>query len=117
MNKRLRKKLLKKMDYKRFRKKQLEKITCYMNPRDIYNLDMTIAKFIFPRLRLFKKLEKSYPGDHGYSWEQWMADLDKMIAAFELIASDRYSSVDEEKGKIIEEGLDLFREQYFGLWL
>ena len=46
-----------------------------------------------------------------------MADLDKMIAAFERIASDRYSSVDEEKGKIIEEGLDLFREQYFGLWL
>ena len=103
----------------RIRKKQLKKLGAYVNPKDTWNLDVAIAKFVLPRLKLYKKLTNGYPGIPGYSYEQWMDDIDKMIAAFELIANDSNFKLFKQnsmEAEIIEDGLDLFRKYYFDLW-
>ena len=51
--------------------------------KDIYNLDNTIARFILPRLKFFRKKICSCP--YGFTLEEWKDILDKMILAFELI--------------------------------
>ena len=43
---------------KRTRKKWLKEQGLYVNPKETWNLDYTIAKFMLPRLKLFKKLEE-----------------------------------------------------------
>lgn len=51
--------------------------------KDIYSLDNTIARFVLPRLKFFKKNIIGYPPDITY--EEWKSIIDKMILAFELI--------------------------------
>lgn len=50
---------------KRVHKKWLKKQGLYVNPKETWNLDYTIAKFVLPRLKLFKKLNNGYPGREG----------------------------------------------------
>lgn len=117
---------------KRTRKKWLKKNGLYVNPKETWSLDFTIAKFVLPRLKLFKKLNNAYPGTGDMdTFEKWNKALDKMINAFELIATgDMYyglmddkktSFADirelcEQKQKEIEEGLKLFSEWFQHLW-
>ena len=117
---------------KRKRKKWLKQHNKYVNPRDTWNLDHTIASFILPRLKLFKKLGNGYPG-HGEmdTPEKWNKALDKMINAFELIATadtyyglwdiekNTYAEVKpllEQKQTEVEEGLQLFAKWFQSLW-
>lgn len=81
--------------------------------KDTWNLDYYIAKFILPRLKLFKKVTMGYPCDLK-SINEWYDILDKMIAAFEILATDELNTQDEQK--IVDEGLDLFRKYYQDLW-
>lgn len=74
---------------KRKRKKWLKENNLYVNPKDIWNLDVSIAEFILPRLKLFKKKIISYPGYGEMDTpEKWDKALDKMILAFEYILDD-----------------------------
>ena len=81
--------------------------------QDTWNLDYYISKFILPRLKLFKKVERGYPCDLK-SIDEWHDILDKMIASFEILATDEWNTQDEQK--IVDEGLDLFRKYYQDLW-
>ena len=81
--------------------------------QDTWSLDYYIAKFVLPRLKLFKKVERGYPCDLK-SIDEWHDILDKMIAAFEILATDEWNTQDEQK--IVDEGLDLFRKYYQDLW-
>lgn len=103
---------------KRIRKKQLKKIGKYVPYSDIWSLDITIAKFILPRLKIFREVVDCYPSNLN-SIEEWYEILDKMIEAFYFIAEKQFNTKYEETEKdkqIVEEGLDLFREYYHGLW-
>lgn len=51
--------------------------------KDIYNLDSTIARFVLPRLKFFKKKTHTSPLD--LTLEEWKDILDKMILSFELV--------------------------------
>ena len=51
--------------------------------KDVIDLDKTIAKFILPRLKFFKKKVLGYPSE--LTLEEWKAMIDKMILAFTLI--------------------------------
>lgn len=93
---------------------------------DTWSLDMTIAAFVLPRLERFKEIHNGVPGRLTYSPDgsnidikisskNWDNILDKMIAAFKLISEDIWAQ-DEDRRKITEEGLDLFREYYGNLW-
>lgn len=70
---------------KRQRKKWLKKHNQYINPKDCWNLDVTIADFIIPRLKKFKKDTNGYPATLS-SFEEWQNILDKIITAFEYVA-------------------------------
>ena len=102
---------------KRIRKKQLKKLGKYIPHSDTYNLDMTIAQFVLPRLELFKNLTDCYPDRDGcHSYEEWMNILDKMIKAFSIISKSAGITRNRDEIQILEEGLDLFRKHYLDLW-
>lgn len=71
----------------RQRKKWLRKNGLYINPRECWNLDYTIAKFVLPRLKQYKKDCNGYPGELEDEYA-WYAILDKMIIAFEYICDE-----------------------------
>jgi hypothetical protein len=82
---------------------------------ETWNLDATISMFIYPRLKAFiedvKRLE-CHPGN--ISFDEWLNILNEILKAFEILSQDSERTEDEEK--IIERGLDLFREHFHNLW-
>ena len=62
---------------KRQRKKYAKQHGTYVDYKETWSLDCTIAKFIIPRLKLYKKVINGYPGRLN-SVEQWYEILDKI---------------------------------------
>ena len=93
-------------------------------PSDLWNLDITFAKFITPRLKGLKLIKHGYPSD--ITPEEWDIILDKMIWSFEKSAnefwwSDEYfDSINNKTSEHLtnkhQEGLDLFAKYYNALW-
>lgn len=83
---------------------------------ELWSLDYTIAKFIAPRLRAFIDEFGGRSCPQGLTSKQWRAKLEKMHKAFELMASDKMWTASKKEAKIMEDGLDLFREWFFHLW-
>ena len=81
---------------------------------ELWSLDMTIAKFILPRLKAFSIDPPSYPGFITY--EEWKEILQKMIKGFENILDDELTKDMRERNKIIEDGLTAFKDYFFNLW-
>ena len=79
---------------------------------ELWNLDVSIARFVLPRLKAFAEDLHGYPAD--LTEETWKAELNKMIAAFEL-STEVFSPTDEQS-VAIEAGLDSFREHFHSLW-
>lgn len=63
--------------------------------KDVIDLDKTVAKFILPRLKFFKKKVLGYPSE--LTLEEWKAVIDKMILSFSLILDDSEPSFGELK--------------------
>jgi len=80
---------------------------------ELWNLDVSIAIFVYPRLRQFRDNLNGYPG--SMTEKEWVEILDKMLYAFELIIDD-CSTFDKEKQEQINEGLKLFGENLQCLW-
>ena len=100
---------------KRTRKKWLKKQGLYINPKETWNLDVTLAKYILPRLKLYKKLTIAYPGcGEADTFEKWEEILDKMIWSFEQVASC-YEGKENVMNKRTDEGLMLFAKFFRSL--
>ena len=132
---------------KRQRKKWLKKHDKYVPYSDLWNLDITIAKFVLPRLKKFKKENIGYPGRKEMDTpEKWDEVLDKMILAFEYVISwddwwlddpkynyiraeskyddeyvtkirNSYLAEDKRRQVAIGEGLELFAKWFRDLWI
>lgn len=88
-----------------------------LKEKDLWNLNVTIARFIAPRLRAFKKINKDGIPPEFTTMKEWHGSLDKIIAAFELISLNEGCETDtDEEIQAIDEGLDLFRKYYAYLW-
>lgn len=115
-----------------------ERVALSIDIEELYDLDVTIARFILPRLMVFKQhcertLRLNMPR------EEWIGILDKMIYAFERIACQTEEDAPEYKAYIkaiwnneedladlkrdakaslkpISEGLSLFHKYYRSLW-
>ena len=96
-----------------------------INPDEVYDLDLEIAKFIIPRLKLYKNeclsLEETgieiYPNDFK-SFDEWILVIDKMISAFETYwRGVEYSDIMDEKYKEVKDGMYLFVKYYDCLWI
>ena len=85
---------------------------------EIWNLDITTAEWIIPRLKYLKEHTCGYPPDLE-TFEEWQEILQKMIDAFELYACES-ETIDEAQLKteneIIEEGIQLFGKYFRALW-
>ena len=98
-------------------KKREDRLRDYNNAtrEETWNLDQTIAKFIIPRLKLFKEVTDCYPGQFERA-EEWNVVLDKMLDAFSIVSEKTASERSDSETKIVEEGLDLFRKHFNDLW-
>ena len=110
---------------KRQRKKWLKQHNRYFDPRETWSLDVTIASYVYPRLKLFKKVNIGYPPD--ISMKEWNEILDKMIFSFGELKKDyigyeiNYDDPDwkdkiDEYDHKVQEGLDLFGKYFKYLW-
>ena len=98
------------------KKKGLSKI----RKEELYDLNITLSKYILPRLKAYRKMDKiGYPFRFN-SVDEWNKVLDKMILSFEFILKGaNYSmSTDEfiEYSEKYEEGMKLFSEYFSCLW-
>lgn len=105
MNKRLKK------------KKGLSKIRV----EELWGLDVTLAKYILPRLIKFKDInDMSYPSNFE-SHEEWHKTIDKMIYAFEYVIERNYKLYKDledvkRRQSDYKEGMQLFAEYFLDLW-
>lgn len=84
---------------------------------ELWSLDMTVARFIIPRLEAFIDDTEGYPPD--MSPDEWYKILHDMLSAFQLLADDNLPFGKEEADKreeTIRKGLDLFVEYFQHLW-
>ena len=82
----------------RTRKKWLKKHGQYIAPKELWNLDYTVAKFVLPRLIKFKENSLGFPGyDEADTINKWQDILQKMITAFEYIVTDDDWWVDDPR--------------------
>lgn len=82
---------------------------------ELWSLDITIAKFVYPRLKLFYENIQNYPG--YMTFDEWKNIIKTMLDAFELLSNDELIGMySEEQEKIIENGLQNFGKYYRGLW-
>ena len=105
---------------KRIRKKKgLSKI----KDEELWGLDVTLAKYILPRLKKFKeKNTMSHPVSFGNK-EEWHSVIDKMIYSFDYVLKhdlgklDKLSTKDKkEYHERYKEGMDLFAKHFMDLW-
>lgn len=92
-----------------------QRITRGFDDRATWNLEITIAKFILPRLKLFKEKDNGYPG--SLTEKEWDDVLDDMIYAMEFHAGRfTFEEPDEKNYARVTKGTaDLGK--YFGdLW-
>jgi len=96
---------------------------------EVWNLDCSLARYILPRLKRFKKITHGHPSSLE-SFEAWKEILDKMILSFQLIKDgskillsdkeeitlEEYIKYEEEREAKIQEGIDLFAKYFRGLW-
>lgn len=103
MNKRLRK------------KKGLSKIT----EEELWGLDITLAKYILPRLIKFKEINiMGRPTDFD-SQESWHKVIDKMIYSFQYVLEQNSGVYDvglKAKEDKYQEGMQLFARYFMDLW-
>ena len=102
------------------KKKQVSKV----REEDCWNLEVTLAKLIAPRLVKYKEINVyGYP--LGFKdTEEWHEVLDKMIFSFEIVAiskdvvddGDNWIEKHEANNIKIQEGLDLFAKHFRSLW-
>lgn len=94
---------------------------------ECWNLDMTLAALILPRLIHFRDNHSGTPSclleydefDHikeEDGFKKWNEILDKMIWAFYLYISMDFLYWTEEQKQQIDEGLKLFAEYFQSLW-
>jgi hypothetical protein len=107
---------------RRYNKWKEQRITRGFDDTETWELYMTIAKFILPRLKAFRKDTYSTPVTVDctavFTDKEWDDVLDKMIYAFTtIVRDDDYDSttfhIEYNKQK---EGLALFSEHFLSLW-
>lgn len=86
-------------DVEKLAKYKKQRIERGFDDTELWSFDVTIAKFVLPRLIEFRKVANGYPADFK-TFENWLATIDKMIYAFDhLVNEEKY---DDERDKELE---------------
>lgn len=111
---------------KRQRKKWLKQHNKYFDPRETWSLNWTIAKFVYPRLKKFKKENIGFPHEFK-TIDEWNEILDKMLFSFKVLKEDcvgleidfndpNWKNEIDKTNERIQEGLELFGKYFRDLW-
>jgi hypothetical protein len=82
---------------------------------DLWSLDVTIARFVYPRLKRFKEHCCSRPGN--LTDKEWDDYLSQMVEAFEILSSEQVCTTTKEQDRKIRRGLKLFYKYFRALWI
>lgn len=74
---------------------------------DFWNLDITFATFILPRLKQCHARHADFAS---------AGVMKKIIRAFTIILSPDYFKMDDKKRQQVNEGLELFASHYTSMW-
>lgn len=92
-----------------------QRLTRGWSDQETWSLDVSLAKLILPRLKRFREVSIVIP--FNMTEQQWNDLLDKMIYAFDIMASsDYFSAFTDENNERCQEGLNLFAQYYRFLW-
>ena len=81
---------------------------------ELWNLDLTLARFLIPRLKVFKEMTISYPAECE-SMDDWYEIIDKIIYSMEMIVKNDIL-VDKWANQRIQDGCDLLGKYFRNLW-
>lgn len=86
---------------------------------ELWNLDLTLGRFLLPRLKRFKEIIqtsnlKGYP-PICESFEEWLSILDEIIWMFETHIADDYQE-DKDLAKMLEERMNKAKELFGKYW-
>lgn len=87
------------------------------SPHECWNLDCTIAQFVLPRLKHFRRHIVSIPNE--LSLDEWKEILDKMIYAMEYSGGHykiKNIATFYEYDQKCQEGFELFGKYFTALW-
>jgi hypothetical protein len=107
-------KLLSKLFRARAGKHWLQRVTRGFDDSELWSLDVTIARFVLPRLRAFAAVDHGHPND--MTMAQWQEAMAKMVRAFELIVEEDGAMMLPGRDEECQEGLDLFARYFRALW-
>ena len=103
-------------------------LTRGFSDKQVWSLDITVAKYAIPRLKRLKKIGLGYPPAFN-SMIGWHRAIDKMIWSFEYVLTDygsaqyhtnnhkQWSILEAKNMKKFDEGMSLFAKHYKDLWL
>lgn len=83
---------------------------------ELWDLDLTIAKFILPRLKRFIECTIAYPAQEYSSLEEYKKDLNEIVWYLESVVLNDDEITDEPGLARTEHAKDLIRNLLFTLW-
>lgn len=89
-----------------------QRLTRGWDDSDTWSLDVTIAKFVLPRLKRFKELNNGFPYEE--TQESWNEKLDDMIYAMEFELK-QFDTNDYDMNRV-NRGFELFGKHFHYLW-
>lgn len=104
----------------RAKKYKEQRMTRGFDDSETWNLDITIAKFLVPRLKAFKECKNGFPA--RLTEKKWNKILDEMIEGFELhCTKDEWEfeqDINErnEKYAKVNKALKHFSKYFHDLW-
>lgn len=101
---------------KKRKKYKKQRIKRGFDDTELWNLDNTMARFIYPRLKVFKKNLHGHPHNMKDITE-WEKIIDKMLFSFKMIIDDPDELITNEKlNRKVDKGLKLFGKYFRTLW-
>jgi len=89
--------------------------TFHIEDKETWNLDVSLAKLILPRLIKFNQLRNGCP--MSLTETEWSDCLNQMIEAFEWYSGEnRWNENEFEMMQKHQKGIDLFAKYYNCLW-
>lgn len=82
---------------------------------DTWSLDVSLAKFLVPRLEMLKEKMKNMVPNEMPS-KKWHKVLDEMIDGFKFVDSSEYFYCSEKERKKVEKALDHLKKYFSNLW-
>lgn len=91
----------------------MKKNTDMFDHEEVWNLDKSLAKYLWPRLRVLRKETECHPTE--LTFKEWKIILKKMEKAFKNYSNSLFQD-DKRNSVELNEALDLLNKYFIHLW-